>query len=97
MALNRALAHLAGIAATVLTASLLTAPVAQAAPPTYVALGDSYSSGTGTRSYIDDGTSCKRSTAAFPSLIAIARGYSLNFRACGGRRSPTSPTPSSAP
>ncbi|WP_181309958.1 SGNH/GDSL hydrolase family protein [Nocardioides campestrisoli] len=88
MALNRALAHLAGIAATVLTAGLLTAPVAQAAPPSYVALGDSYSSGTGTRSYIDDGTSCKRSTAAFPSLIATARGYALNFRACGGAKIP---------
>ena len=57
---------------------------AHAATPSYVALGDSYSSGTGTRSYISDGTDCLRSTSAYPSLIASARGYSLNFRACSG-------------
>ena len=57
---------------------------AQAAPPSYVALGDSYSSGTGTRSYIADGTDCLRSTSAYPSLIATARSYSLTFRACSG-------------
>ncbi|WP_157571851.1 SGNH/GDSL hydrolase family protein [Nocardioides alkalitolerans] len=50
----------------------------------YVALGDSYSSGTGTRSYIDDGTECLRSTQAFPSLIAAANDYSLDYRACSG-------------
>ena len=64
--------------------SLAAAPTAEAAAPAYVALGDSYSSGTGTRSYINDGTSCQRSTLAYPSLIAAARGYSLNFRACSG-------------
>jgi hypothetical protein len=47
-----------------------TATPAQAAAPSYVALGDSYSSGTGTRSYIADGTSCQRSTYAYPSLLA---------------------------
>jgi lysophospholipase L1-like esterase len=62
----------------------LSAQAAAAAAPSYVALGDSYSSGTGTRSYINDGTSCQRSTYAYPSLIAAARGYSLNFRACSG-------------
>ncbi len=36
--------------------------------------------------YISDGTSCQRSTSAYPSLIAAARGYSLNFRACSGAR-----------
>ena len=54
--------------------------------PAYVALGDSYASGTGTRSYIADGTSCQRSTYAYPSLIAAARGYALNFRACSGAK-----------
>jgi hypothetical protein len=29
-----------------------------AAGPSYVALGDSYASGVGTRTYISDGTSC---------------------------------------
>ncbi|KQY57571.1 MULTISPECIES: SGNH/GDSL hydrolase family protein [unclassified Nocardioides] len=75
-------------AASVLTATLVAAPAAHAAGPSYVALGDSYASGTGTRSYIDDGTSCQRSTYAYPSLIAAARGYSLNFRACSGARIP---------
>ena len=32
------------------------------------------------------GLSCQRSTSAYPSLIAAARGYSLNFRACSGAK-----------
>jgi len=63
---------------------LLVQLPAQAAAPSYVALGDSYASGTGTRSYINDGSTCQRSTQAYPSLIATARGYALNFRACSG-------------
>src|SRR6476660_4523945 len=63
-------------------------PVAHAAAPSYVALGDSYSSGVGTRSYLSDGTSCQRSTYAYPSLVAAARGYALNFRACSGAKLP---------
>ena len=69
-------------------ALLVFMPVAQAAPPTYVALGDSYSSGTGTRTYLVDGTTCQRSVAAYPSLLASAAGYALNFRACSGARIP---------
>lgn len=72
-----------GTALAGLLTPLLLQP-AQAAAPDYVALGDSYSSGTGTRSYIADGTECQRSTSAYPSLIAAARGYALNFRACSG-------------
>lgn len=60
------------------------APPAAAAAPSYVALGDSYSSGVGTRSYIDDGTDCQRSTYAFPRLIAAQKGYALTFKACSG-------------
>ena len=70
----------AGAAATSL---VISAAPAQAAS-SYVALGDSYSSGTGTRSYIADGTSCQRSTYAYPSLIAASKGLALNFRACSG-------------
>ena len=83
--MNRTSRRLAALGAAVagLLTPLLVQP-AQAAAPVYVALGDSYSSGTGTRSYIADGTSCQRSTAAYPSLIAAARGYALNFRACSG-------------
>ena len=75
------------VAALALFMPLLTVP-AHAAAPSYVALGDSYSSGVGTRTYIDDGTSCQRSVYAYPSLIAAARGYALNFRACSGAKIP---------
>ena len=74
-----------GAALVGLLSPLLLQP-AQAAAPVYVALGDSYASGTGTRTYISDGTTCQRSTRAYPSLIAAARGYALNFRACSGAR-----------
>ena len=76
-------------AALLLSAALFTTGAAQAAGPSYVALGDSYASGTGTRSYISDGTSCQRSTYAYPSLIAQARGYTLNFKACSGATTAT--------
>jgi hypothetical protein len=67
------------------TALTLSAAPAQAAG-SYVALGDSYSSGTGTRSYINDGTSCQRSVYAYPSLISASKGLTLNFRACSGAK-----------
>ena len=72
------------LGALVALSGVLSAPVAEAATPSYVALGDSYSSGLGTRSYLSDGTDCKRSVYAYPSLIAAAKGYALNFRACAG-------------
>lgn len=72
-------------AAAAATSLVVSAAPAQAAN-SYVALGDSYSSGTGTRSYISDGTQCLRSTSAYPSLIAAAKGLSLNFRACSGAK-----------
>ena len=55
-----------------------------AAGSAYVALGDSYSSGTGTGSYLSDGTLCQRSVHAYPSLLASSRGYALDLRACAG-------------
>jgi len=49
----------------------------------YVALGDSYSSGVGTKSFYE--TTCKRSEYAYPRLIARDRaGTSLTFKACSG-------------
>ncbi len=71
-----------------LLAGVLVSTPAGAAGPSYVALGDSYASGTGTRTYISDGTSCQRSTYAYPSLIAAAKGYTLNFQACSGAKIP---------
>ena len=78
--------RLLAFALAVLSVPLLAPAPAHAAPPSYVALGDSYSSGVGTRSYLDDGTTCQRSVYAFPSLIAAAKGYALNLRACSGAK-----------
>jgi lysophospholipase L1-like esterase len=74
----------AAATAIVVLAGTGTTPAAHATPPAYVALGDSYSSGTGTRSYLADGTACQRSAYAYPSLLAAAGGYALDFRACSG-------------
>jgi lysophospholipase L1-like esterase len=76
-----------GLAASLVAlASLAGLAPAHAAGASYVAMGDSYASGVGTRSYINDGTSCQRSTLAYPSLIAANRGYALNFKACSGAK-----------
>src|SRR6476659_5808907 len=84
---RRLTAYAAGLVALLTSTPLAPAlPAAHAATPSYVALGDSYSSGVGTRTYIDDGTSCQRSVYAYPSLIAAAKGYALNFRACSGAK-----------
>lgn len=49
----------------------------------YVALGDSYSSGTGTGNYFD--RKCLRSEQAYPAVVARARGdLDLVFEACSG-------------
>lgn len=69
-----------------LAAALAIGSPANAAGTSYVALGDSYSSGVGTRSYISDGTSCYRSVYAYPVLDASALGLSLTFRACSGAK-----------
>ncbi|GAA1777691.1 SGNH family lipase [Nocardioides hankookensis] len=88
MSVRSRLARLvAAVAATVTVPVLLAAP-AHAAAPAYVALGDSYSSGVGTRSYINDGTSCQRSNLAYPKLVANQKGYALNFKACSGAKIP---------
>lgn len=79
--------RIAGVCTALLTAAsaaLALGVPAAAAGTSYVALGDSYSSGTGTRTYISDGTSCYRSVYAYPSLDASALGLSLTFRACSG-------------
>jgi len=82
-------------ASLVVLASIIGLTPAHAAV-SYVALGDSYASGTGTRTYISDGTSCQRSTFAYPSLIAASKGYTLNFKACSGAKIPEVTTQTSA-
>ncbi len=82
------LVRLAAVCAgPVLALGLVVAPTTAQAV-TYVALGDSYSSGLGTRSYLDDGTECRRSAQSYPALVAAARGWSLDLRACSGATIP---------
>jgi lysophospholipase L1-like esterase len=51
----------------------------------YVALGDSYSSGVGSGSYISSSGSCDRSTKAYPYLWNAAHSpASFAFNACSG-------------
>lgn len=68
----------AALAATMIVGS----PPAQSADVDYVALGDSYSSGTGTREYYDP--DCQRSHYAYPELTAQRIGATLDMQACGG-------------
>lgn len=78
----------ARLAAAALAASaalaLLPAAAAQARvdPVHYVALGDSYSSGTGTGDYFDE--DCLRSAKAYPQLLASGLSAELDFAACSG-------------
>lgn len=81
--MRRSAAVVASTLAGVVTLAVPTLPAA-AAGASYVALGDSYSSGTGTRTYLNDGSSCQRSVYAYPSLIAAGNGLALNLRACSG-------------
>jgi lysophospholipase L1-like esterase len=67
------------------------APTAALASPStdYVALGDSYSSGTGTN-YYDLSSSCQRSSRAYPALWASQQGTaSFTFAACSGATTST--------
>jgi hypothetical protein len=72
--------------------SLTAAAVTVATTPAYassanfVALGDSYSSGTGTGSYDLDGN-CQRSSRAYPALWASSHApASFRFVACSGAK-----------
>jgi len=74
---------------TLATLCLLTALAvpAGAAGTSYVALGDSYSSGVGSGSYTSDSGSCLRSTLAYPQLWANGHSVSsFRFVACSGAK-----------
>ena len=86
--LRRALVAALGLLALLVAPLAAPSAPAQAAASSYVALGDSYSSGVGARSYLADGTACQRSVHAHPNLIAVQRGYAFNFRACSGATVP---------
>jgi lysophospholipase L1-like esterase len=68
-----------------LAASLVPAQSAHAAT-SYVALGDSYASGVGTRSYYSDSGSCQRSPYAYAVIDAARIGATLSFKACSGAK-----------
>lgn len=76
----------AALAAAFVSVMAFTSGAAQAQTIEYVALGDSYASGVGTRSYIDDGSGCSRSNSAYPPLIANEIGADLEFAACSGAK-----------
>lgn len=60
---------------------------AQDAAPSYVALGDSYSSGLGAGDYDADSGNCKRSANAYAEQWAAANSpASFDFTACSGAR-----------
>jgi lysophospholipase L1-like esterase len=69
-----------------LALSLAGLQTAQAASGPYTALGDSYSSGVGSRTYYADSGSCQRSPYAYPVLTAQRTGTQLTFAACSGAR-----------
>jgi lysophospholipase L1-like esterase len=71
--------------ATCVAVLLALAGASSAMAEQYVALGDSFSSGTGTRTYFDSG--CQRSVYAYPSLVDVQRANTeLVFAACSGAR-----------
>ena len=78
------------LAAIAVVSSLSTIPASaestsENAAENYVALGDSYSSGTGTREYFEDSGDCLRSPKAYPQLWADSHQVaSFEFAACSG-------------
>jgi lysophospholipase L1-like esterase len=73
------------LALAAVAALVATAAPATAATVNYVALGDSYSSGVGSGSYIAASGDCLRSTKAYPYLWASAHApSSFAFTACSG-------------
>src|SRR5882672_5021375 len=74
------------IGVVALVSGALAATASAAAASQYVALGDSYSSGVGTRVFYSESGSCKRSPEAYGPKIAAARGYTLSFQACSGAK-----------
>jgi len=60
----------------------VAATAGQAAEPEYVALGDSYASGLGTREYYEASGDCRRSPHAHPVAVAAGLDAALTFKAC---------------
>lgn len=82
---RRWLALLAVVPLVAVVAFVVNQPAA-AESGEYVALGDSYTSGVGTREYDPDSGDCKRSPHAYPVIDAGRIGATLTFVACSGAR-----------
>lgn len=80
----RRLVGVVAATAGVAGSGLVAAPAQSAS--SYVALGDSYASGVGTRSYYSDSGSCYRSPYAYPVIDAGRVGATLSFQACSGAK-----------
>ncbi|KEI45709.1 SGNH/GDSL hydrolase family protein [Saccharopolyspora rectivirgula] len=83
----RHISRAAAAVALALAGTITTAPAFADtnAAENYVALGDSYASGVGTREYFEDSGDCKRSPKAYPQLWADAHDVSnFSFVACSG-------------
>ncbi|MPY85593.1 MAG: SGNH/GDSL hydrolase family protein [Actinophytocola sp.] len=86
MGTRRRSSQLVLVIATVL-ASLFVLPEQSAADTVrYAALGDSYASGVGTRTYYENSGACYRSPRAYPVRVAATTGATLDFAACSGAR-----------
>lgn len=72
---------LAALCATALAGTLAAAPTQAVDSTDYVALGDSFSAGTGTFARTD---SCYRSPYGYPVLVAGQQGLALDYQACSG-------------
>jgi len=76
------------IAAVVAVVAFVLASAAQAMATKYVALGDSYSSGTGTRTFFEP--ECQRSVHAYPYLLHEAHpSWTFTDAACAGATTST--------
>lgn len=74
------------VSAVAVVVGVLVPAASAAAAPQYVALGDSYSSGVGTRVFYEESGECDRSPDAYGPKIAAAKGYTLSFQACSGAK-----------
>jgi len=84
-AVRRLVVLVAGLLLAGGAAGYATAAPIQAQAVDYVALGDSYASGTGIGQYYSDSGSCKRSPQAYAALWASSHAVSsFTFVACSG-------------
>lgn len=84
MSLRRTLTASFLALATALGAAVAATPASAATTNSYVALGDSYSSGNGVGTYVSDGTDCMRSLNTYGGVIARTYNLQLNLQACSG-------------